>query len=622
MTTVPEVIAAATTRARAQDFAGGLALIEQGLQELGDDRALLEFGGLLAARSGAADRAAALFAKVLALDPAGIPARINLANALLTAGRAHDALEIAGKHDHPKLRHLAAHARVATGAGGIADYEAIVAADPSDYRAWNNLGTAHLDAGNLDAAIAALDEAVARSPGDVRLFLNLSGALQRAGRFDIRQRVMRDAAALAPDDPEVLVELGIAEAACEEHDRAEAALRRAIALTPGYTTAFVELGLLLESRSRINDLEEVVDALEARAPEAEELGFLRAWVARRRGQVDEALTLAEQVPDTIHPLRRHQLLGELYDRAGQSDAAFAAYTAMNEAALTLHPAPPGPTYRERVEAIAARLTPAHVAAWRPLATVPERPAPVFVVGFPRSGTTLLDTLLMNVSGTQVLEEQPFLAQATQALGLTEEGLASLDDEQAAAIRADYFARVDAVAPPGTRLVVDKHPLHMVRVATIHRLFPDARVVLVERHPCDAVLSCFMANFRLNIAMRSFTTLEEAARTYDAAFAVWQRATALLPKLRVHRVRYERMIADVEQELRALLDFLDLAWQPQYADHRASALARGPVKTASYAQITEPLYTRAVARWVRYRAHLAPVMPILAPWIDTLGYRGG
>ncbi|MEG8041247.1 sulfotransferase [Sphingomonas sp. LR60] len=619
MTDVSELIAAATARARANDVAGGLALIESALQQTPDERALIEFGGLLAAHSGQTDRAAALFAQLLALDPGNDPARINLATALLSAGRAAEALAVADGHAHAKLRLLAAHARVATGAGEAADYEAIVAADPRDYRAWNNLGSARLAEGRVDDAVAAFDEAVRHAPNDVRLYINLAQALRDAGRFDVRQRVMRDAAALAPNDPEVLLELGTAEAACENPVGAEQALRRAIALTDGYTGAFVELGLLLESVNRIDELEQVVDALAARAPDAIELDFLRAWVARRRGHVAEALALAERVPDEIHPLRRHQLLGDLYDRQGQPEKAFAAFTAMNAAAQSLYPAAPGDSYRDRLAVISARLTPDQVASWHPLAPDRHRAAPVFVVGFPRSGTTLLDTLLMNVDGVHVLEEQPFLALATQSMGLTEDGLATLDDAGAAAMRVSYFDQADAVTPPGTRLLVDKHPLHMVRIATIRRLFPTAKIVLVERHPCDAVLSCFMANFRLNTAMRSFTTLDETARVYDAAFTIFENGIRLFPELKVHRVRYERMIADLESELRGLFNFLDLEWHPHYADHRTSALARGPVKTASYAQITEPLYTRALARWERYRTPLAPVMPILEPWIDALGY---
>jgi len=175
-------------------------------------------------------------------------------------------------------------------------------------------------------------------------------------------------------------------------------------------------------------------------------------------------------------------------------------------------------------------------------------------------------------------------------------------------------------PTEGRRVVDKMPLHMTHMPVIHRLFPAADVVLVERHPADAVLSCFMANFSPNFAMQSYTDLVEAARTYNAIFANFERARELLP-LRVHRVRYERMIADLEAEMRPLLAFLNLPWREEVLDNQASAARRGAVRTASYAQIGQPLYQRAVGRWERYRAHLKPVMPVLEPWIERLGYEG-
>jgi hypothetical protein len=153
---------------------------------------------------------------------------------------------------------------------------------------------------------------------------------------------------------------------------------------------------------------------------------------------------------------------------------------------------------------------------------------------------------------------------------------------------------------------------------VSRLFPDARVIMVERHPCDAVLSCYMANFQLNDAMRSFTDLEEAARTYDAVFTAWERAVALLP-LRVHRIRYERMVADLAGEMRPLLDFLGLPWDEKVLDNQGAAAERGHVRTASYSQVREPIYKRAAGRWERYRAQLAPVLPILAPWAERMGY---
>jgi hypothetical protein len=128
----------------------------------------------------------------------------------------------------------------------------------------------------------------------------------------------------------------------------------------------------------------------------------------------------------------------------------------------------------------------------------------------------------------------------------------------------------------------------------------------------------MANFQLNRAMVSFTDLDEAARLYDAAFEVWTRATSLLP-VRVHIVRYERMVEDLESEMRALLDFLGLAWNAKVLDNRGAAARRDYIRTASYAQVAEPIYGRAAGRWERYRAELAPVLPILAPWAERLGY---
>ena len=128
----------------------------------------------------------------------------------------------------------------------------------------------------------------------------------------------------------------------------------------------------------------------------------------------------------------------------------------------------------------------------------------------------------------------------------------------------------------------------------------------------------MANFQLNAAMRSFTDLEEAARTYDAVFTAWERAEALLP-IRLHRIRYERMVEDLAGEMRPLLDFLGLDWDDRVLDNQGAAAERGHVRTASYAQVGEPIYRRAAGRWERYREQLAPVLPILAPWAEKMGY---
>ena len=129
----------------------------------------------------------------------------------------------------------------------------------------------------------------------------------------------------------------------------------------------------------------------------------------------------------------------------------------------------------------------------------------------------------------------------------------------------------------------------------------------------------MANFKLNTAMRSFTTLEEAARTYDSVFAAWTDASAALP-IGLRRVRYERLIADPRAELQPLVAWLGLAWTEDLIDNRASARRRGRIKTASYSQVGEPLYERAIGRWERYREQLKDITPQLRIWAERMDYR--
>ena len=243
---------------------------------------------------------------------------------------------------------------------------------------------------------------------------------------------------------------------------------------------------------------------------------------------------------------------------------------------------------------------------------------MFLIGFPRSGTTLLDTILMGHPNTVVMEEQPPLNIVEQELGGAA-ALPGLNAEAIANARARYFEEVEKLQPVGPgQLLIDKSPLFLYRLPLILRLFPDARIILALRHPCDVVLSCWMSNFRLNSAMANFLRLEDAAAFYDLCFRHWQTARQLFP-VQVHEIVYEQLVEDVESEVGPLLDWLGLAWDADVLDHRRTAKSRGLITTASYSQVTEPIYRRASGRWKRYRKQLEPVLGTLAPWALALGY---
>ncbi len=505
-------------------------------------------------------------------------------------------------------------------AEAITDYRKVVAAIPDDFESWNNLGNVLAGTGDAEGALAALRTAIALRPDIMLPYVNLSKLLNRLQRYDERLILVREAAAQAPEDAEVQLELGLCEATANNFPAAEAAFRASIRIDGSALAPYLELAVLLENLNKTEALNELAAEAQRNGVEAAEVNFIKAWALRRAGRFAEALPLALATPDTINPARRSQLIAEIADRVGDADTAFNAFTDMNAAALEDTPSDQrdASLYIGEVEANRDLLTPEKIAGWTSVRLDNALPPPIFLVGFPRSGTTLLDTLLMNIPHLHVLEEMPIVRSVENELG-NPERIASLGSDEANALRARYFDTLQQVAPaaPGQR-VLDKFPFHMTRMGIIHRIFPDAKVIFAERHPADCVLSAFMSNFELNRAMLSFTTLEGTARLYDLASTAWTRAETNLP-IDVFRIRYERMVEDLESEMRQLLAFLDIPWTDAVLDNRKSAARREHIRTASYSQVTEPIYKRSAGRWERYRRQMEPVLPILKPWADKMGY---
>lgn len=590
-------------------------LVRKTLETSDRDDSLLALAGMLAAQVGDASDAALHLARLLARRPDDRATRLNLAQAYVAQGEFEQVpLLFDRQRRDPAMDRIEAYAALRTGAWERARqlYREVLGAKPDDADSWANMASACMAEGYVQEAITSLEEAITLRRSEVRFYLALADVLDRAERPVERLRVAGDAAALAPNDPAVQLAFGLAHAAMDDMASAEAALRRAIALAPTDPGAYLELGLLLETHNRLEALDMLIASATPRL--GEELNLLRAWSALRSRRFDQAAAFAEAIPPTISPLRRYQVQAQIAERRNDPSVAFVLFERMNAAAVAEAAERSEQSYRATIEAETAALRRATLMP----NGAPAANTPIFVLGFPRSGTTLVDTMLGRLPKTHVLEEQPIIA-ALQRLAGSIDDVLSLDQSAAAALRDRYYEMLEQLAPDRSTLrIVDKHPLHMARMPLIDRLFPGAPILLVERHPCDVVLSCFMANFRLNHAMRSFTRLEEAALTYDAVFTAWQEAETRL-SLNVHRVRYERLVASPETEMRSALDFLGATFEADVLDNVAAAQERGRIRTASYAQVVEPIYQRAVSRWTRYRDQLSPVIPILAPWAQRLGY---
>lgn len=604
------------------DLAGAEEIARRLLPSAPRDAALNGLLGMVTVQTGRATEAVPYLRLALQASPDTIPLRISLGFALANSGLFDEARRVASGYDIPQLQRIVAFADQQQGRfeEAIAGYRRVLDGFPEDAESWNNLGLLLSNQGKLAEAIAALQQAI-RLRQDPSYYVNLSQAYARGERHSERQTLLREATKQNPGNALLLIELGLAEGAMGDFAAAEVAYRAALSIAPEHSRIYLEYGMMLESLNRIEDLKNLVGMARSRGLEAAEIDFVEAWLLKRTGRFAEALQLAEKTKSEVNPSRRAQLIAELADRLDDTERAFNAFAEMNR----LSAEGPAATYARSLDFPGAvettlrvldggRLTPELAA---PISSDP--PAPVFLVGFPRSGTTLLDTLLMNLPELEVLEEIPIVEQTEISVGGASQ-VASLTRSEIAKLRSHYFDLLRALKPSAdvNRMIVDKFPLNLVRAPFIYRLFPDARFILVERHPCDVVLSCYMSRFQTNRATVHFHDLPSAARLYDLSMQVWTKAEALLP-LRVHRVRYERMIDDLASEIRPLLAFLDLPWRPDVLDNQRIAMQRAHVPTASYAQVTEPIYGRARGRWQRYRQFLEPVLPILAPWAERMGY---
>lgn len=623
MTTLSPDLQQALTAFREGDLDRARASVEKALIRSQDEPAAFAFLGMLLCRQGQVAEAVTPLGRALAAWPQDLATRVNLASALLQVGDTQEALALceAGPAGDPKLQRIVAYIHQKEGRLQEAKiaYSVVLAKFPGDFESWSNLGNVHAGLGNMEDAIDAFERAVALRPDLAILYLNFAEQLGRAGRDQQRRNVMQAAVAAIVGDADLHTELGLAESAMKDYPAAEQAYRTALRLRPGLKSAYVELGLLLEALNKIDDLAALVAELRQQGLADPEIDFVEAWLLRRRGQWTAALDLAERVPPSIEPMRRAELIAGILDRTGQADRAFRAYQDMNNSSRSSMRDTGASDFHDEIVRKTDLLTEQWVASWSKPELELSPPSPIFIVGFPRSGTTLLDTMLMNIPHLHILEELPLMS-AVETMLEDPRRLADMDTHRANMLRRRYFEELQALSPPADAqgVIVDKFPLHMARMPLIHRLFPDAKILFAQRHPCDVVLSCFMSNFTLNRAMRHFTSLEDTARLYDAVLMAWTRATDLLPIHR-HTVCYERMVEDRETEMREAIGFLGMDWDPGVLDHQGAAARRYYISTASYSQVTEPIYQRASGRWQRYRAQMEPVLPILAPWAEKMGY---
>ncbi len=248
--------------------------------------------------------------------------------------------------------------------------------------------------------------------------------------------------------------------------------------------------------------------------------------------------------------------------------------------------------------------------------------PIFLIGFPRSGTTLLDTILRSHPSINVLEEKPIVDKYIEKLDIKIDSnfdiLKSSNSSLKKEMRNFYFGQRNKYLNDNKKVIIDKMPLNIIYVGEIIRYFPKAKFILALRHPNDCVLSCFMQNFLLNNAMANFLNIKDSAKMYNLVMKLWEIYKSKF-SLDFHTIKYEDLISNFKGSVSNLLNFLDLSWYDEVSEFYKTSQKRGIIATPSYNQVSQPLYSKSIGRWKNYKNELIEGKQYLESWIKKYGY---
>ena len=494
-----------------------------------------------------------------------------------------------------------------------------------------NLGLLQLQRKDYIAARDTLMRAHVLDPASPEARIHAARACSacRDSRAEELIRPWRDWTAL--DDP-LQLELADLQLVLGEANIARMLLEELLARSPGHLPARLLLAAVYE---RVNDLdaaEALLGRIEREHAELDdetrlEIAHQRAKIALRRGQLEPSRDLLERMgPRTPDDYAHFFILAEVCDKLRDYPAAMRALDEAHARQIaelkvnTPHRFEPGaPVLPAAVE----RIGPADYRRWPALQSPDSAGSPIFIVGFPRSGTTLLEQMLDAHPALQSMDERPFFTILSDQLadhGITvPQDLHRLDQYACDELRKGYLSLVCSKIPRRWNCqLVDKNPLNMLWLPLIHRLFPEAKFILALRHPCDVLVSNYMQNFRAAVLAVACASMETLASAYVTAMECWLHDVELF-KPDVFVSRYEDLVADPAAQTRRIADFLGLQDATPLLQFDRHARDKGFIATPSYAQVTQPVNRKGLDRWLRYRDALAPAMPILAPMLRHWGY---
>ena len=555
------------------------------MQNLSQNNPAQQLIGLLTAavqalQSGNASAAESPARKALSLAPSNPDCHLIMATVCHNLDRPHDA-----------ERHYAESLRL----------------KPDNARALTNLGMLQLNDGRGAEAVPHLRKAVTLDPKAVEARHYLARALAQSGQFReaVEQFALVERA--LPQDVDML--LGYARAAADmtDHPRALALLQRVLDLQPDNTDALSRMAEIHALSGNFDDAEAAHRKVLALSPR--DIGTFANLSAIRRltGEDFDGLEAILQDTNSLKEIEHVSLLfvmGAHHEKSGDYDRAFAAYHRANETLDASSDYVPA-NKTEHFEQLTLATVGSEIPDWP---RGHETEAPIFIVGMPRSGTTLVEQILAAHPCVFAGGEQDSMPNDIVALINEDERYTSsvedLNAEQLGELAEHYLGLLPEGAGEFAR-VTDKMPGNLEMLPLIVRMFPNARIILCRRHPMDVAWSIYKQRFSAKVSYA--TSLASIAHQQNLSCAFMDHWIAQVPT-RTLEVCYELLVDDFESHARKIIDFAGLEWHDACLEPHS---VERVVQTASLWQVRQPVYRSSVGQWRHYEKHLAGTRDALA-----------
>jgi len=491
----------------------------------------------------------------------------------------------------------------------------------------NNLAMIEITLKNYDKAIEHAQNAIKLNPNFFLAFNNLGIAQKEKGNYEEAKSSFQKSISINSKGFLAYYNLGIVNYELNDAVNSEESYIKSIENNPKYISTYINLLNLYEKLNKTEKLEKLLYQAKKIFPGNDTLKLIEGKLNFKIKNYEKNYNLLQSLnfynTNKNREILRLTILAKSLDQIGNYTDAFKYFKEANNLNYEINK---NKVDKNRtLETIERRINffkNSEKLKWNNKNQEISDNDPIFLVGFPRSGTTLLDTILRSHPKVNVIEEKPIISKFIENLNIkinsNLEKLNSLDEKSISDMRSFYFKIREKYIYENKEINIDKMPLNLIHMAEITKFFPNAKFIFAIRHPRDCVLSSFMQSFSLNDSMANFLTLEDSIIFYNKLMELCNIYTSSL-EINFHIIKYESVVSNFNETINNLLQYLNLDWSDEIIKFHETAAKRGLISTPSYDQVNRPIYSESVGRWKNYEKEFLNIKISLDTWINKYNY---